>query len=63
MNKKRKGKMIYQRIIGMMILLICAVIVIAAISARSPKDMDATAAVLFAPLGFWMLVSKNYMLD
>lgn len=60
MNKK--GKMIFQRIIGLALLVICVLIIIAAYNAHSPEEIDATPVVLFAPLGFYMLFSKKYML-
>lgn len=56
-------KMIKQRLIGFVLVLIAVlVVVMASTGGPSPEDQDATTAVLIAPLGLWMMFTKSYVL-
>lgn len=55
-------KMRRQRLMGLALVAISVLIVLLASSGTTPEDQDATAAVLIAPLGLYMIFTKNYVL-
>lgn len=55
-------KMRKQRLMGLAMLAITALILVMARGGRTPEDSDATAAFLTGPLGLYMLLSKTYIL-
>lgn len=55
-------KMRKQRLMGLAMLGVTAVILAVAWGGRTPEDSDATAAFLTGPLGLYMLLSKTYIL-
>lgn len=48
-----------QRLMGIGLLLICAFVLWMCSTGVTPEDRDATAVVLLAPLGLWMLFTKE----
>ena len=61
MNKRklRHKKMIEQRIIGIVFLLISLLVFIWALRAEIPMDSDITPALILIPLGFYCLLTKK----
>lgn len=55
-------KMRKQRLMGLAMLAITALILVMARGGKTPEDSDATAALLTGPLGLYMLLSKTYIL-
>lgn len=55
-------KMRKQRLMGLAMLVITALILVMARGGKTPEDSDATAALLAGPLGLYMLLSKTYIL-
>ena len=55
-------KMRKQRLMGLAMLAITALILVMARGGKTPEDSDATAAFLTGPLGLYMLLSKTYIL-
>lgn len=55
-------KMIKQRLMGLGLVAISALVVVLASGGVSPEDQDATAAVLIGPLGLYMMFTKDYVL-
>ena len=55
-------KMRKQRLMGLAMLAITALILVMARGGKTPEDSDATAALLTGPLGLYMLLSKTYSL-
>ena len=55
-------KMRKQRLMGLAMLAITALILVMARDGKTPEDSDATAALLTGPLGLYMLLSKTYIL-
>ena len=51
-------KMRKQRLMGLAMLAITALILVMARGGRTPEDSDATAAFLTGPLGLYMLLSN-----
>ena len=56
-------KMRKQRLMGLAMLAITALILVMARGGKTPEDSDATAALLTGPLGLYMLLSKTYILQ
>lgn len=55
----RRKKMIEQKLMGIAALLLCVVIVVFALHGQTPEDRDVTPVLLLAPLGFYLLFSKE----
>ena len=55
-------KMRKQRLMGLAMLAITALILVMARGGKTPEDSDATAALLTGPIGLYMLLSKTYVL-
>ena len=55
-------KMIKQRLMGLGLVAISALVVLMASGGTTPEDQDATAAVLIGPLGLYMMFTKTYIL-
>ncbi len=51
-----------QKLMGVGLLLICAVVLWLCSTGTTPDDQDATAVVLLAPLGLWMLFTKEIVI-
>lgn len=51
-----------QRLMGIGLLLICALVLWLCSTGTTPEDQDATAVVLLAPLGLWMLFTKDIVI-
>ena len=47
---------------GIGLLLICAFVLWMCSTGVTPEDRDATAVVLLAPLGLWMLFTKEIVI-
>ena len=54
-------KMRKQRLMGLAMLAITALILVMARGGRTPEDSDATAAFLTGPLGLYMPVSYTHL--
>lgn len=51
-----------QKLMGIGLLLICLVVLWLHSIGTTPEDQDATAVVLLAPLGLWMLFTKEIVI-
>jgi len=51
-----------QKLMGIGLLLICAVVLWLCSTGTTPEDRDAAAVVLMAPLGLWMLLTKEIVI-
>jgi hypothetical protein len=60
--KMHRIEMIKQRVFGLSILLLCATIVMAASGGRLPEGGNITAVLLFAPIGVYVLFTKEYIM-
>lgn len=56
------NKRIEQKLMGIGLLLICLFILWLCSTGTTPEDQDATAVVLLAPLGLWMLFTKDIVI-
>lgn len=61
-NRRRQEMLIKQKLIGVLMLLITAVIVWLACSGKTPEDKDATAILLTLPLGIFLLFSRRVVI-
>ena len=55
-------KMRKQRLMGLALVAIAALVVVLASTGETPEDRDATAALLIGPLGVYMMATKEYVL-
>lgn len=51
-----------QKLMGIGLLLICLIVLWLCSTGTTPEDQDATAVVLLAPLGLWMLFTKEIVI-
>ena len=61
-NKKstnRSRQLLKQRLVGVGLLLICAVVILMALSGTTPADRDATPVLLIAPLGGYLIFTRH----
>lgn len=58
-RKTYHRKMIEQRLMGIGALLLCVFIVVFASHGQTPEDSDITPIFLIAPMGFYLLLSKE----
>lgn len=56
------SKQMEQKLMGIGLLLICAVVLWLCSKGATPVDQDATAVVILAPLGLWMLFAKDIVI-
>lgn len=56
------SKRFEQRLMAIGLLLICAVVLWLCSTGTTPEDQDATVVVLLAPLGLWMLFTKEIVI-
>lgn len=56
------SKRMEQKLMGLALLVICAFVLWLCSTGTTPEDQDATAVVLLAPLGLWMLFTKDIVI-
>ena len=63
-NQRRlyRRKMVEQKLMGLGLLVVCAFVLWLCSTGTTPEDQDATAVVLLAPLGLWMLFTKEIVI-
>lgn len=64
-RKRRNDKMskrFEQKLMAIGLLLVCAVVLWLCSTGTTPEDQDATVVVLLAPLGLWMLFTKEIVI-
>lgn len=63
-NQRRyyRKKIIEQRLMGLGVLACCALVLWMCSTGVTVEDRDGTAVVLLAPLGLWLLFSKQILI-
>jgi len=61
-NQLRRRKLIEQRIMGLFLLAVCVMNIIFACNGKTMEDKDCTPILLFAPMGFYMLFTKDVVI-
>jgi tryptophan-rich sensory protein len=51
-----------QKLMGLGMLIICAFVLLLCSMGTTPKDQDATAVVMLAPLALWLIFSKEIVI-
>lgn len=51
-----------QKLMGLLLLVICAIVLWLCSGGTTPEDRDATVVVLLVPLGLWMLFTKKIVI-
>ena len=54
--------MVEQKLMGLGLLVVCAFVLWLCSTGTTPEDQDATVVVLLAPLGLWMLFTKEIVI-
>lgn len=60
-RQRRKSKGYYQ-LMGLVLLAICGLVVLMAYHGQTVEDRDCTAVVLFAPMAFYLLFTKEIVI-
>jgi hypothetical protein len=62
-SKGYQQRLIIQKLMGLGLLAVCALIVLMACNGRTVEDRDCTAILLFAPMAFYLLFTKEVVID
>ena len=62
MKNYQPSKLMEQKLMGLVLLVICAFVLWLCSTGTTPEDQDAKAVVLLAPLGLWMLFTKDIVI-
>lgn len=62
--KKRacRKKLIMQKVMGLVLLLICGVVIMMASTGANPADKDVTPILLLGPLGLYLIFTKHIVI-
>ena len=55
-------KMVLQKLYGLAMIAMCIMIVFIAYSGETVEGRDVTSVILFAPMGFYLLATKNVVI-
>lgn len=55
----RRKKLIRQKLIGVCLLVLCALCVAVAMNGDTPEERDCTAVFIVAPMAVWLILSDN----
>jgi len=56
---KRGMGMVFQKLMGVGMLVLCAFVIVTAFHGTALEDRDATTALLLAPMGIYLIFSKR----
>lgn len=58
-KRMRRRLMLKQKLYGLLMLALCGLVLWFCSTGTTPEDQDATAILLIAPMGLYMLFSKQ----
>lgn len=61
-KRMRRRLMLKQKLYGLLMLALCGLVLWLCSTGMTPEDQDATAVLLIAPLGIWMIFSKHILI-
>ena len=61
-KRMRRRLMLKQKLYGLLMLALCGLVLWMCSIGTTPEDQDATAVLLIAPLGIWMIFSKHILI-
>lgn len=61
-RNQRRRKVVEQKLMGIALIVICALMFWLASTGITPEEKDCTAVLLIAPIGFYMLFSKQIVI-
>ena len=61
-KKERRRLLRKQKLMGLAMLAICAVMLALCCTGITPEDRDATGVVMLAPLALWLIFSKKILI-
>lgn len=62
--KKRayRKKLIKQKVMGLLLLLICGVVIMMASTGANPADNDVTSILILGPIGLYLILAKRVII-
>lgn len=60
-NQRRQQKLSLQKLMGA-VLIVLSLVVLATIGGQTPEECDGLIALLFAPAGFFLLLTKRVVI-
>ena len=62
--KKRayRKKLIKQKVMGLLLLLICGVVIMTASTGANPADKDVTSILILGPIGLYLILAKRVII-
>lgn len=62
--KKRayRKKIIKQKVMGLLLLLICGVVIMMASTGTNPEDNDVTSILILGPIGLYLILAKHVII-
>jgi len=61
-KRMRRRLMLKQKLYGLLMLALCGLVLWMCSTGTTPEDQDATAVLLIAPLGIWMIFSRHILI-
>ena len=61
-QNSRTRKMVLQKLYGLAMIAVCIMIMFIAYSGETVEGRDVTSVILFAPMGFYLLATKNIVI-
>lgn len=62
-KRMRRRMMIRQKLMGLAILALCALLLWVCSTGVTPEDRDGTAVLILAPMGFYLIFSKDVVIE
>lgn len=61
-DQTRRRKLHQQKILGLVLIVISALVVCVAATGTTPEERDITAVLMIAPLGLYLMFTKNIVI-
>lgn len=61
-NQIRRRKLRTQKFLGLVLIAISILVICVAATGTTPEDRDITAVLMIAPLGFYMMFTKDVVI-
>lgn len=61
-NYYNKRKLIQQKIMGLLLLLICGLVIMMASTGATPAEKDVTPILILGPIGLYLILAKRVII-
>lgn len=61
-HSRRSRELLRQRLVGLFILVLCAIIVLVAVFDHAGAEQDASPVLFFGPLGLYLTITRRLWL-